>query len=91
MKDLTVILENSPGKFADLGELLGKNDINMEGEVGIPLKDEAFIHILVEDAIKTRSILEQAGYQVTSEREALLSVVLLAFSYHHIWFSQNAR
>ncbi len=29
--------------------------------------------------------------QVTSQREALLSVLLLVFSYHHIWFSQNAR
>ena len=72
MKDLTVILENSPGKFADLGELLGKNDINMEGVCGIPLNDEAFIHILVEDATKVRSILEQAGYQVTAEREVLV-------------------
>ncbi|MHC4167000.1 MAG: glycosyltransferase family 39 protein [Planctomycetota bacterium] len=31
------------------------------------------------------------GRQVASEREALLAVLLLAFSYHHIWFSQNAR
>ncbi len=29
--------------------------------------------------------------QVTSVQEALLSVALVAFSYHHIWFSQNAR
>jgi len=72
MKDLTVILKNVPGSFADLGEILGKNDINMEGVCGIPLKDEAIIHILVEDATKARSILEQAGYQVTAEREVLV-------------------
>ncbi|MHA2181974.1 MAG: ACT domain-containing protein, partial [Promethearchaeota archaeon] len=48
MKDLTVILKNVPGALADLGEILGKNGVNMEGIVGIPLKDEAFIHILVE-------------------------------------------
>lgn len=29
--------------------------------------------------------------EVTSTREALLSAALLAFSYHHVWFSQNAR
>ena len=29
--------------------------------------------------------------QVASTREALLACALLAFSYHHIWFSQNAR
>jgi len=31
------------------------------------------------------------GRQVTSDREALLAILLLTFSYHHIWFSQNAR
>jgi hypothetical protein len=31
------------------------------------------------------------GRQVATSREALLASALLAFSYHHIWFSQNAR
>ncbi len=31
------------------------------------------------------------GRQVGSAREALLAAALLAFSYHHVWFSQNAR
>ena len=72
MKDLTVILKNIPGTFADLGETLGKNGINMEGVSGFHLKDEAFIHILVEDETKTRSVLEQAGFQVSAEREVLV-------------------
>ncbi|MFW9895094.1 MAG: amino acid-binding protein [Candidatus Thorarchaeota archaeon] len=72
MKDLTVMLENTPGKFADLGELLGENGINMEGVCAIPLKDEAFIHILVEEAAKTRSVLKQGGYQVIAERDVIV-------------------
>ncbi|MFW9825248.1 MAG: amino acid-binding protein, partial [Candidatus Thorarchaeota archaeon] len=63
---------NAPGKFADLGELLGENGINMEGVCAVPLKDEAFIHILVEDATKTRSVLEQAGYEVIVERDVIV-------------------
>ncbi len=31
------------------------------------------------------------GREVGSETEALLSAALLTFSYHHVWFSQNAR
>lgn len=31
------------------------------------------------------------GAQVTSRREATLAALLLAVSYHHVWFSQNAR
>lgn len=28
---------------------------------------------------------------ITTEREAILATALLTFSYHHVWFSQNAR
>lgn len=31
------------------------------------------------------------GAEVTTKREALLSAALLAFSYYHLWFSQNGR
>jgi 4-amino-4-deoxy-L-arabinose transferase-like glycosyltransferase len=31
------------------------------------------------------------GRQVTGRREAFAATALLAFSYHHVWFSQNAR
>ncbi|MHA2006427.1 MAG: ACT domain-containing protein [Promethearchaeota archaeon] len=72
MRDLTVILEDVPGKLAELGEILGRNGINMEGICGFPLKDEGFMHILVEDEAKTRPILEQAGFQVSAAREVLV-------------------
>ena len=72
MRDLTVILKNVPGKLADLGETLGKNGINIDGICGFPLKDEAFIHILVEDETKTLNVLKQAGFQVSAVREVLV-------------------
>lgn len=31
------------------------------------------------------------GREVTGVREAVFAAALLAFSYHHVWFSQNAR
>ncbi len=33
----------------------------------------------------------ELGRYVGTEREGLLAAALLTFSYHHIWFSQNAR
>jgi len=72
MKDLTVILENRPGKLADMGELLGKNGINMEGLCGFPSKGEAIIHILVEEETTARYILEEAGYEVRAVRDVLV-------------------
>ena len=36
-------------------------------------------------------LLYALGLQVTDRREALLAAALLTVSYHHVWFSQNAR
>ena len=72
MKDIAVILENRPGALADMGEILGKNGINMEGLCGIPINDEAIIHILVEDETVARYVLEAAGFKVSAVREVLV-------------------
>ena len=72
MKDIAVILENRPGALADMGEILGKNGINMEGLCGIPLNDEAIIHILVEDETVAKYVLESAGFKVSAVREVLV-------------------
>ena len=72
MKDIAVILDNRPGALADMGEILGKNGINMEGLCGIPLNDEGIIHILVEDEETTQWILEDAGFEVRAVREVLV-------------------
>ncbi|MFW9901886.1 MAG: amino acid-binding ACT domain-containing protein, partial [Candidatus Thorarchaeota archaeon] len=61
MKDLTVILKNKPGTLADMGEVLGKNGINMEGLCAFPQKGEGVVHILVEDETTTQWVLEDAG------------------------------
>jgi hypothetical protein len=72
MKDIAVILENKPGTLANMGEILGKNGINMEGLCGIPLNDDAIIHILVEDDTVARYVLESAGFKVSAVREVLV-------------------
>lgn len=72
MKDIAVILENRPGALADMGEILGKNGINMNGLCGIPLNDEAIIHILVDDETVAKYVLESAGFKVSAVREVLV-------------------
>lgn len=70
--DLTVVLEDRPGTLAELGEALGKAGINIDGLCGLPCQGKGIIHILVEDAPGARRALEDAGLEVSSEREALL-------------------
>jgi hypothetical protein len=71
-KDITVILENRPGTLAEIGEALGKADINIDGMCGFPCEGRGVLHILVEDADAARSALENIGLKVTSQRDVLL-------------------
>lgn len=71
-KDLTVILEDRPGTLADIGEALGKADINIDGCCGFPSEGKGVIHILVEDVGAARRELQQAGLEVRGEREVLV-------------------
>ena len=72
MKDLTVIMDDQPGKLADLGEATGRAGVNIAGLCAMVGDGKGFIHILVEDAAAARGALEEAGISVADEREAVV-------------------
>ena len=71
-KNLTITLEDRPGILAELGEALGGAGVNIEGFCGWASGGTGTLHLLVEDAAAARSALEQAGFQVTAERDVLV-------------------
>jgi hypothetical protein len=71
-KDLTLTLEDRPGTLADMGEVLGKAGINIEGLCGFTSQGKGVIHVLVEDAAAARKALEAAKIHVQEERDALV-------------------
>src|SRR6266540_1480616 len=72
MKDLTVIMDDQPGKLADLGEATGRAGVNIEGLCAMVGDGKGFIHILVEDEEATKKALADAGIEVADEREAVI-------------------
>lgn len=74
MKDLEIVFENRPGALADMGEALGKADVNVEGggvwscEGGT----KSTAHFLFEDGDAARKALEAAGMRVAAEREVIV-------------------
>jgi hypothetical protein len=72
MKDLTVIMEDQPGKLADLGEATGKAGVNIAGLCAMVGDGKGFIHILVEDEETAKTALADAGIEVADEREAVV-------------------
>jgi hypothetical protein len=71
-KDLTVVLEDRPGKLADLGDALGKAGVNIDGLCGVASEGKGSLHILVENAAGARVALEGAGFKIQAERDVLL-------------------
>lgn len=71
-KDLTVTLEDRPGRLAQLGEALGGAGINIEGLCGYSSAGKADFHVLVEDAGGARRALEEAGLEVSGERDVIV-------------------
>lgn len=72
MKDLTVTLENRPGRLPDLGDATGRAGVNIEGVCGTTGGGRGVIHILVEDTAATRAALSEAGIEVGGERDVLV-------------------
>jgi hypothetical protein len=70
--DLTISVEDRPGTLADIGEALGKAGVNIEGFAGFGWEGRGIIHVLVEDAMKARMALDDAGLKVEGESEALV-------------------
>lgn len=75
VKDLTVVLQDRPGTLADMGEILGKAGINIEGMCAIQCQGKGINHILVEDSPGARHALEAKGIEVTAEREVLVKEI----------------
>lgn len=70
-KDLTIILKDRPGTLADVGDVLGKAGINIDGLCGFPCEGRGILHILVEDAEGAKAALEAAGQTVEGMRDVL--------------------
>ena len=74
MKDLEIILENRPGALADMGEVLGKAEVNVEGGGVWSCEDgkHSIAHFLFEDGDAARKALEAGGIRVVAEREVVI-------------------
>ena len=72
MKDLTITLEDRPGRLADLGEATGNAGINIEGMCATSVGGRAEVHFLVDDAAAAREALGSAGIEVEAESDVLV-------------------
>ncbi len=70
--DITVMLENKPGTLAQMGEVLGKAGVNIEGMCGFLVEGKGEIHILVKNGSVARRVLLEAGIDARNVRPVLV-------------------
>lgn len=73
--DLTLIIEDRPGTLADIGSVMGKAGVNIDGICGFVFEGKGELHILVEDANAAKEALSTAGFDVTQEREVIITEI----------------
>ena len=72
MKDLEIILDNTPGTLATMGEILGRNKISLEGGGVFQNGPTATAHFLVDEPERARQVLEDADIRVVAINEVII-------------------
>lgn len=72
MRDLAIELENRPGTLAEMGEVLGRAGVSVEGGGAWVVGGNGVAHFLFEDGRAARAALEAAGIRVVAEREVVV-------------------
>ena len=70
-RELSVTLEDKPGRLASLAEALGKAGVNIETLAVVP-GPRGNCRLVVTDAAAARRAIEGAGMAVAGERDAVI-------------------
>jgi hypothetical protein len=72
MHDLSILLENRPGSLAEMGEVLGKFSVSIEGGGDWVVDGKGAAHFLFEDGHAAKEALESVGIKVLAVRNVVV-------------------
>ncbi len=72
MRDLAIIMKNEPGALAEMGEILGRAGVSLEGGGVFVHEGKGVAHFLVEDAEKAKEALEKHAIEVAGIHQVLI-------------------
>lgn len=62
VKQISVFLENKPGRLAEFTDVLSQNDIDLRALSLAEAEDFGIVRIIVDDVYKTSTVLKDANY-----------------------------
>lgn len=69
-RQLSIALENQPGRLAAIAHLLAEHQINIEAICVIDNVEQGMVRLMTSDALRARAVIESAGFHVV-EAEVL--------------------
>jgi hypothetical protein len=63
-RQLSIALENQPGRLAAIARLLAESEVNIEAVCVIDNVEQGMVRLVTSDSLSARSILEGAGLHV---------------------------
>jgi hypothetical protein len=75
LEEVIVSVEDRPGVLADIGQLLGSAEVNIETFAATIHDERAVVHLVVDDGEDAGEILKSNGFKLESVR-AVLAITL---------------
>jgi hypothetical protein len=69
-RQLTVALENQPGRLAEISQLIAGHGLNIEALCVIDNAEQGVVRLLIDDAARRKDVLVEGGFYVV-EAEVL--------------------
>lgn len=73
MRDLVVLLEDTPGELRRLAHVLGTAGINIEGLAALTGQGQSVVHVLVADHERALMALAAADLQARASHDAVIA------------------
>jgi hypothetical protein len=73
-RQLTVSLQNQPGRLAEVSELIAKNGFNIEALCVIDNNEQSVVRLLVDEPARCKEALIDAGFSVVDAEVLALPV-----------------
>lgn len=67
--------EDRPGILADIGEILGKADVNIETLSASDYNGQGVMHLVVDDGEEAAELLQANGYKIEGARPVLTTTL----------------
>jgi hypothetical protein len=75
LEEIVVTVDDRPGVLAEIGELLGEANVNIETLTATTFNGQGVIHLVVDDGEDAGEVLKSNGFKVEAARPVLMATL----------------